>query len=126
MKKVLLIVAPQELGYGYINTYFWQQGLLYLSTYLKNKIKNFSLDICDGNIRTLKECEAAVDKKYDLIGFHCVDHTFKNTINLAKRAINRGTKQIIFGGAGAIFSPESYLKKMSGFEQKAFIACCIS
>ncbi len=118
MKKVLLIVPPQEIGYGYINDFFWQQGLLYLTAHLK-KIPQTSVKIIDGNIHSIKDCMAAVEEKYDIIGIHAIDHTRKYALQIARHAIKQGNKKIIFGGAGAMFGPKQYLNI-----EGAVIGCC--
>lgn len=124
---ILLVVAPQEYGYGYINKFFWQQGLLHLVAYLQeNSDHSLTVEICDGNIRSLDECRRAiVDREPDLVGFHCVDHTKNQTLMLAELAIKNGCQRVVFGGAGAIFGPTQYLSPLTKYCDMALIACCI-
>lgn len=125
-KNLLLLVPPQEYGYGYINDFFWQQGLFYLTSYVQKKFgEKISVVICDGNARSLLECKDVIkEKDYFIVGIHCVDHTKRYAIELAKLACDAGCKRILFGGSGAIFSPEQYLESLKQVDSDVFIGCC--
>ena len=124
--SVLLIVPPQQYGYGYINDFFWQEGLLYLASYLKRRFgSDLDLDICDGNHRTMDECRAAVQAHhYDVVGFHCIDHTRDATFELLQLVADSGCRRIVFGGAGAIFGAEQYLREARGFTPDILVGAC--
>lgn len=127
IKKILFVIPPQEIGYGYINNFFWSQGLLYLSSFLKKRFgETIGIEICDGNNISFQECADYINREeYDLIGFHCVDHTKSNAVKLAKLASNKGCKKIIFGGAGPTFGPEQYILSMNSVDSSVLIGCCI-
>ncbi|MGW7412415.1 B12-binding domain-containing radical SAM protein [Streptomyces sp. NPDC054863] len=126
--SVLLMVPPQQYGYGYINDFFWQEGLLYLASYLKKRFgPELELEICDGNHRTMDECRQVLRQRhYDLVGFHCIDHTRDATFELVELAAQHGCRRIAFGGAGAIFGPEQYLRAAAriGLAAEAVVGAC--
>ncbi|MBW2660883.1 MAG: B12-binding domain-containing radical SAM protein [Deltaproteobacteria bacterium] len=126
IKKVLLIVPPAEFGYGYINRYFWQYGVLQLASYLLRQLAGrVQVTICDGNIRNYAECFSAMkEDKYDLYGFHCVDHTRSNALSLASQALDSGV-DVIFGGAGPTLGPKQYLEPFRDDMRENLVACCI-
>lgn len=124
--KISFVVPPQEFGYGYINDFFWQQGLLYLASFLRKRFgEKISIRICDGNIRTFEECKAFITQQdNDLVGFHCVDHTRKYAVELAALAYQAGCRNIIFGGTGPIFGPQQYLNSPGLDNGDAIVGCC--
>ncbi|MEU8890571.1 hypothetical protein [Streptomyces sp. NPDC048442] len=126
--SVLLMVPPQQYGYGYINDFFWQEGLLYLASYLRQRFgPDLELEICDGNHRTMEECrEVLRRRRYDLVGFHCIDHTRDAAFELLGLAAENGCRKIVFGGAGAIFGPEQYLREADriGLTGEAVVGAC--
>jgi radical SAM superfamily enzyme YgiQ (UPF0313 family) len=124
--SVLLIVPPQEYGYGYINDFFWQEGLLYLASFLKKRFgANVEVDICDGNHRTIEECRDVLNRKpYDIVGFHAIDHTRTAGLDLARLAAERGCRCILFGGAGAIFGASQYLHALADLDEDILIGAC--
>lgn len=126
--SVLLIVPPQQYGYGYINDFFWQEGLLYLASYLKKRFgPELDLEICDGNHRTMDECRRLLrERRYDLVGFHCIDHTRDATFELLRLVGESGCHRVAFGGAGAIFGPEQYLRAAdrAGLAAEAVVGAC--
>lgn len=109
-QKILFIIPPSNLGYGYINKFFWQKGLLHIATYLHNNIgKKYDVSICDGNIRSIDNClKDLASNIYYAIGVYCLDHTKDNGILIINRAIDIGIPKIILGGPGIINSCESY------------------
>jgi radical SAM superfamily enzyme YgiQ (UPF0313 family) len=125
-QSVLLIVPPQQYGYGYINDFFWQEGLLYLASYLKRRFgSDLDLDICDGNHRTMEECRAVVQaRRYDLVGFHCIDHTRDASFELLRLVADSGCRRIVFGGAGAIFGAEQYLRAAQDLGPDIVVGAC--
>jgi radical SAM superfamily enzyme YgiQ (UPF0313 family) len=127
MKRILFVVPPQEIGYGYINDYFWQQGILYLASYLRKRYGSaLQIEICDGNIRPIDECRRLIAaEEWDVVGFHVVDHAKRYAIELANHAVACGCKRIVFGGAGAIFGAEQYLRGVVSDDQDLLVGCCV-
>jgi radical SAM superfamily enzyme YgiQ (UPF0313 family) len=123
---VLLMVPPQDYGYGYINDFFWQEGLLYLASFLKKRFgPDIDVQICDGNHRTMAECRDVVrDRRYDVVGFHAIDHTRSAALELARLAADNGCRRILFGGAGAIFGPAQYLGALSDLDADILVGAC--
>jgi radical SAM superfamily enzyme YgiQ (UPF0313 family) len=123
---VLLMVPPQEYGYGYINDFFWQEGLLYLASFLKKRFgADVDVQICDGNHRSLDECRDVLRaKRYDLVGFHAIDHTRTAALELARLAVDGGCRRILFGGAGAIFGAAQYLDALGDLDEDVLIGAC--
>lgn len=124
--SVLLIVPPQEYGYGYINDFFWQEGLLYLASFLMKRFgDDVDIDICDGNHRTMRECrDVLTGKSYDLVGFHAIDHTRAAGLDLARMAVEQGCRRVLFGGAGAIFGASQYLRALADVDEDVLVGAC--
>lgn len=124
--SVLFVVPPQQYGYGYVNDFFWQEGLLYLASFLRKRFgPRIEVAICDGNHRSMQECRDAVtSRRWDVVGFHCIDHTREATFELLDLAAQAGAGKILFGGAGAIFGPEQYLRRARSIGRDVLVGAC--
>ncbi|WP_250401399.1 B12-binding domain-containing radical SAM protein [Streptomyces cellostaticus] len=124
--KLLFVVPPQQYGYGYINDFFWQEGLLYLASFLLKRFgAQIEVTICDGNHRSMTECRDVIAAQpWDLVGFHCIDHTRDATFELLDLAAQTGARRIVFGGAGAIFGAEQYLRRGQSLGPDVLVGAC--
>ena len=124
--SVLFVVPPQQYGYGYINDFFWQEGLLYLASFLRKRFGDqIDVTVCDGNYRSLQECRDIITAQpWDLVGFHCIDHTRDATFELLQLAADSNCRRLVFGGAGAIFGAEQYLRKGSSLGTDVLVGAC--
>lgn len=119
------MIPPSNYGYGYINRFFWQKGLLHLATFIHNEYKSKNeVTICDGNIRTIEECILVLrNNHFDIIGFYCLDHTRENCQTLINEAIALKVERLFLGGPGAISSYETFVETIPLFD-KSWIAVC--
>jgi hypothetical protein len=125
--SVLFVVPPQEYGYGYINDFFWQEGLLQLTSFLVKRFGDaVTVRICDGNHRSMQECRDVVRAGgFDLIGLHTMaDHTRSASIELARLAVETGCRRIVFGGAAAIFGAAPYVESLRDVDEDILVGAC--
>lgn len=123
MKEIVLIIPPANLGYGYINAFFWQKGALHIATYInRNTNGEYHVTIFDGNNRTMDECiKMLLDNIYYAVGVYCLDHTRDNGEKIIKTVINQGIPKLFLGGPGIINSRASYCKRISNKNNKTEI-----
>lgn len=121
-KRVVIIIPPANIGYGYINAFFWQKGVLHLASYIHRVAGDeFEVEIFDGNNRSLDECLNLANDGLYAAGIYCIDHTKDNGAVIIEAFVRARCPKLFLGGPGIINSKQSYYNKYGIMQQETEI-----
>lgn len=108
LNKLQLINPPMDKGYSHsLRTGIYPPlNLGVLASYIKKSLKNFEIELFDGEIESLKSIKTNI--KADFVGISCNTLTYKSAIDIANVAKQKGAK-VFFGGPYASVIAEQIL-----------------